>query len=150
MAFNGGGAGNGQRGHLGDGDVGPYDEDDDDATEVRRLRRSVAAEVVIALVVLAITALLVNAAPARTVDTSPISMTLKSSDVWVDVVIAPLVGVDPGRYRLGYGGGFFDRTLAALPGKPLVIGVGYEMQRIPTIYPQPHDFPMDLIVTETP
>ncbi|MBL8578872.1 MAG: 5-formyltetrahydrofolate cyclo-ligase [Mesorhizobium sp.] len=63
-----------------------------------------------------------------------------------DVVIAPLVGVDPGNYRLGYGGGFFDRTLAALPRQPLVIGVGYEMQRIPTIRPQPHDIPMDRIV----
>ena len=63
-----------------------------------------------------------------------------------DIVISPLVGVDPSNYRLGYGGGFFDRTLAAMPRKPLVIGVGYEMQRIPTIYPQPHDIPMDRIV----
>ncbi len=63
-----------------------------------------------------------------------------------DVVIAPLVGVDPQHYRLGYGGGFFDRTLAALPRKPLVIGVGYAMQRIPTIHPQPHDIPMDRII----
>ena len=47
-----------------------------------------------------------------------------------------------------YGGGFFDRTLAAMPFKPLVIGVGYELQRIATIYPQPHDIPMDRIVTE--
>jgi 5-formyltetrahydrofolate cyclo-ligase len=65
-----------------------------------------------------------------------------------DIVIAPLVGVDPGKYRLGYGGGFFDRTLAAMPRKPVVIGVGYEMQRIPTIYPLAHDIPMDDIVTE--
>lgn len=64
-----------------------------------------------------------------------------------DIVIAPLVGVDPGNYRLGYGGGFFDRTLASLPTKPLVIGVGYEMQRIATIHAQPHDIPMDRIVT---
>ena len=64
-----------------------------------------------------------------------------------DITIAPLVGVDPQNYRLGYGGGFFDRTLASLPKKPLVIGVGYEMQRIPTIHPQPHDIPMDRIVT---
>ena len=64
-----------------------------------------------------------------------------------DIVIAPLVGVDPGNYRLGYGGGFFDRTLASLPAKPLVVGVGYEMQRIPTIHAQPHDIPMDRIVT---
>jgi 5-formyltetrahydrofolate cyclo-ligase len=64
-----------------------------------------------------------------------------------DVVIAPLVGFDPQNYRLGYGGGFFDRTLAALPKKPLVIGVGYSSQAIATIYPQPHDIPMDRIVT---
>ena len=66
-----------------------------------------------------------------------------------DVVISPIVGIDPDNYRLGYGGGFFDRTLASLPRKPLVIGVGYELQRIVTIYPQPHDIPMDMVVTET-
>lgn len=65
-----------------------------------------------------------------------------------DVVIAPLVGYDPQNYRLGYGGGFFDRTLASLPAKPLVIGVGYAMQAIATIHPQPHDTAMDRIVTE--
>jgi 5-formyltetrahydrofolate cyclo-ligase len=65
-----------------------------------------------------------------------------------DIVISPIVGIDPNNYRLGYGGGFFDRTLAAMPFKPLVIGVGYELQRIATIYPQPHDIPMDRIVTE--
>ncbi|WP_156459784.1 MULTISPECIES: 5-formyltetrahydrofolate cyclo-ligase [unclassified Mesorhizobium] len=63
-----------------------------------------------------------------------------------DVVIAPVVGIDPDKYRLGYGGGFFDRTLASMPRKPLVIGVGYEMQRIPTIYPQAHDVPMGEVV----
>jgi 5,10-methenyltetrahydrofolate synthetase len=66
--------------------------------------------------------------------------------VFPSIVISPLVGVDAGNYRLGYGGGFYDRTLAALPEKALVIGVGYEMQRIPTIHPQPHDIPMDRIV----
>lgn len=65
-----------------------------------------------------------------------------------DVVIAPVVGFDAGNYRLGYGGGFFDRTLAAAPHKPFVVGVGYESARIPTIYPQPHDIPMDAIVTD--
>jgi 5,10-methenyltetrahydrofolate synthetase len=65
-----------------------------------------------------------------------------------DVVIAPIVGIDGANYRLGYGGGFFDRTLASLPRKPLVIGVGYAMQRIATIHPQPHDIPMDVVITE--
>jgi 5-formyltetrahydrofolate cyclo-ligase len=65
-----------------------------------------------------------------------------------DIVISPLVGFDPQRYRLGYGGGFFDRTLAAHPGKPLVVGVGYSSQHIPTIHPQWHDIPMHAIITE--
>ncbi|MDW6020191.1 5-formyltetrahydrofolate cyclo-ligase [Mesorhizobium sp. BAC0120] len=70
------------------------------------------------------------------------------ASVLPDVVISPLVGFDPQNYRLGYGGGFFDRTLAELPKKPLVIGVGYALQAIATIHPQPHDIPMDRIVTE--
>jgi 5-formyltetrahydrofolate cyclo-ligase len=72
----------------------------------------------------------------------------EGNPVLPDVVIAPIVGVDPLNFRLGYGGGFFDRTLAAMPFKPLVIGVGYDLQRIATIHPQPHDIPMDRIVTE--
>jgi 5,10-methenyltetrahydrofolate synthetase len=69
-------------------------------------------------------------------------------DVRPDVVIAPLVGFDPACLRLGYGGGYFDRTLATFAQKPLVIGVGYGHQAIATIHPQPHDIPMDVIVTE--
>lgn len=65
-----------------------------------------------------------------------------------DVVIAPVVGFDMESYRLGYGGGFFDRTLAAMPEKPLVIGIGYESAQIPSIRPQPYDIVMDMIVTE--
>lgn len=63
-----------------------------------------------------------------------------------DVVIAPLVGFDAQNYRLGYGGGFFDRTLAAMPARLLVVGVGYSVQSIATIRPQPHDIPMDRLV----
>jgi 5-formyltetrahydrofolate cyclo-ligase len=63
-------------------------------------------------------------------------------------VLAPLVGFDRQCYRLGYGGGYFDRTLAALSPRPLAIGVGFEMSHIETIFPQPFDIPMDVIVTE--
>jgi 5-formyltetrahydrofolate cyclo-ligase len=63
-------------------------------------------------------------------------------------VLAPLVGFDRECYRLGYGGGYFDRTLAALSPRPLAIGVGFELSLLDTIHPQPHDIPMDLIVTE--
>ncbi|RUY99043.1 5-formyltetrahydrofolate cyclo-ligase, partial [Mesorhizobium sp. M7A.F.Ca.CA.001.12.2.1] len=44
--------------------------------------------------------------------------------------------------------GFFDRTLAAAPKRPLVVGVGYASSKTQTIYPQPHDIPMDVIVTD--
>ncbi|MGA8380332.1 MAG: 5-formyltetrahydrofolate cyclo-ligase, partial [Stellaceae bacterium] len=63
-------------------------------------------------------------------------------------VLAPLVGFDRDCYRLGYGGGYFDRTLAALAPRPWAIGVGFEASMIETIRPQAHDIPMDLIVTE--
>jgi 5-formyltetrahydrofolate cyclo-ligase len=63
-------------------------------------------------------------------------------------VLAPLVGFDRQCYRLGYGGGYFDRTLAALSPRPLAIGVGFEMSQIETIFPQSFDIPMDVIVTE--
>ncbi|ASJ74173.1 5-formyltetrahydrofolate cyclo-ligase [Granulosicoccus antarcticus] len=67
-------------------------------------------------------------------------------------VISPLVGFDKESYRLGYGGGYFDRTLAQLQGKgvkPIVIGVGHSLARIATIFPQPYDIPMNVIVTES-
>lgn len=65
-----------------------------------------------------------------------------------DIVIAPVVGFDAANYRLGYGGGFFDRTLAKMIKKPLAIGVGYEVARIATIYPQPHDIGLSTIITD--
>src|SRR5690606_20723729 len=65
-----------------------------------------------------------------------------------DVVLVPLLGFDEQCYRLGYGGGYYDRTLAALEPKPLAIGVGFEHGRLETIRPQPHDVPLDWIVTE--
>lgn len=69
-------------------------------------------------------------------------------EVVPDVVIAPIVGFDEENYRLGYGGGYYDRTLAAIPARPRVIGLGYAQAAIETIHPQPHDIPMDVIVTE--
>jgi 5-formyltetrahydrofolate cyclo-ligase len=64
------------------------------------------------------------------------------------VVLAPLVGFDEACYRLGYGGGYFDRTLAVLSPRAFAIGIGFEVQLLETIYPQSFDVPMDLIVTE--
>lgn len=65
-----------------------------------------------------------------------------------DAVLVPLVGFDKRGYRLGYGGGYYDRTLASASVRPWTIGVGFERLEIPTIHPQPHDIRMDCIVTE--
>lgn len=62
--------------------------------------------------------------------------------------LIPPVGFDARGYRLGYGGGYFDRTLATITPQPLKIGVAFELSRLETIYPQPYDIPLDFIVTE--
>lgn len=70
----------------------------------------------------------------------------EAATVTPDIVLAPVVGLDAQLYRLGYGGGFFDRTLAAIRAtgaNPTVIGVGYDMQRMETIRPHRFDIPMD-------
>ncbi len=69
---------------------------------------------------------------------------------WVqpDVLLLPLNAFDAAGYRLGYGGGFFDRTLASLDPRPLAIGVGFELNRVDSIQPETHDQPLDWIATE--
>jgi hypothetical protein len=69
-------------------------------------------------------------------------------EVTPQTIVAPLVGFDASLYRLGYGGGFFDRTLAARKRPAEVIGVGFALFQLPTIKPQPHDIAMGRIVTE--
>src|SRR6267142_736898 len=71
-----------------------------------------------------------------------------SREVVPEAVLLPMNGWDPQGYRLGYGAGFFDRTLASLAKRPVVIGVSYERARLDTIFPQPWDIPMDYVVTE--
>jgi 5-formyltetrahydrofolate cyclo-ligase len=70
-------------------------------------------------------------------------------EVVPDVVLAPCVGFTDAGYRLGYGGGYFDRWLAAHPGAT-VIGVAWSVARIDAAayVAQPHDIPMMAIVTE--
>jgi 5,10-methenyltetrahydrofolate synthetase len=65
-----------------------------------------------------------------------------------DIVIAPVVGFDDKGYRLGNGGGYYDRTLAGISADTFVIGVGYAFSRLPTIHPMPWDVPMDVMVLE--
>ena len=63
------------------------------------------------------------------------------------VALAPVVGFADG-YRLGYGGGYYDRTLASLSPRPFAIALGYEFQRLETIYPQSFDQRFDVVVTD--
>jgi 5,10-methenyltetrahydrofolate synthetase len=77
-----------------------------------------------------------------------IPVPVNGNEVQPDIALAPLVGFDGACYRLGYGGGFFDRTLAQLPASTIAIGVGYAEAELATIYPQPFDIPMHHIVTE--
>jgi len=65
-----------------------------------------------------------------------------------DACIVPLVGFDARGYRLGYGGGYYDRTLAAAARRPYCVGLGYASTALPSIFPQPHDIPMNTIVTD--
>ena len=65
-----------------------------------------------------------------------------------DIALAPVVGWTAEGFRLGYGGGYFDRTLAALLPRPFTIGIGFQSARLATIYPQPHDIALDAVVTE--
>lgn len=66
----------------------------------------------------------------------------------VDVLVAPMIGFDRRGFRLGYGGGYFDRTIAAMTPRPLTIGIAFEILRLEDLHPQPHDIPMDFVVTE--
>mgnify|MGYP003634519450 CR=1 FL=1 len=66
-----------------------------------------------------------------------------------NILLVPLLGFDAAGYRLGFGGGYYDRSLAAFRLRPMTIGIGYEFSRLPTIFPQAHDIPMDAIVTDT-
>jgi 5-formyltetrahydrofolate cyclo-ligase len=65
-----------------------------------------------------------------------------------DMLIVPLVGFDATCYRLGYGGGYYDRTIAAAQPRPLCAGLGFSAAALPSIFPQQHDIPMHMIVTE--
>ena len=71
-----------------------------------------------------------------------------SQQLTPDAVLLPMNGWDTQGYRLGYGAGFFDRTLASLAKRPVTIGVSYELARLDTIQPQAWDIPMDYVVTE--
>jgi 5,10-methenyltetrahydrofolate synthetase len=64
------------------------------------------------------------------------------------LVLIPCVGFDAGRFRLGYGGGFYDRTLARLKYRPVNCGVAFDIARVDSIGPRPHDIRLDAVLTD--
>ena len=65
-----------------------------------------------------------------------------------EMLLVPCVGYGPGGTRLGYGGGFYDRTLAALSPRPFTVGLAYGHGYIPWLEAEPHDVPLDAILNE--
>lgn len=64
------------------------------------------------------------------------------------LLFVPCVGYGPGGYRLGYGGGFYDRTLASLLPRPFTVGLGFAHGFIPDLEHEAHDVPLDAILNE--
>jgi 5,10-methenyltetrahydrofolate synthetase len=65
------------------------------------------------------------------------------------LLLVPCVGIDRRRYRLGYGAGFYDRTLPTISPRPVAVGIAFDCGRVETIEPMPHDFRLDLAITES-
>lgn len=65
------------------------------------------------------------------------------------VLIIPCVGFDARGYRLGYGGGWYDKTLARLEKRPRTVGVAFEVCRLDSIHPEAHDIALDRVLTES-
>ena len=64
------------------------------------------------------------------------------------LLLIPCVGFDAERFRLGYGGGFYDRTLARLNHRPVTCGVAFDVARVDSIGPRPHDVQLDAVLTD--
>lgn len=68
-----------------------------------------------------------------------------------DMIIVPTVGVDKNGFRVGYGGGYYDRLLKPILDKknrPLIIGLVYDFQLIDDLINEEHDIKLDVVVTE--
>lgn len=64
------------------------------------------------------------------------------------LLFVPCVGYSAGGYRLGYGGGFYDRTLATLQPKPFTVGLGFREAYVDDFEPEVHDQPLDAILND--
>ncbi len=65
-----------------------------------------------------------------------------------EILVVPCLGFGPGGVRLGYGGGFFDRTLASVAPRPVTVGVSYTHGFLPLLRSGPNDVELDAMLTE--
>ena len=65
-----------------------------------------------------------------------------------DMLLVPCVGYGPTGVRLGYGGGFFDRTMKALQPRPVTVGLCYSNGFLPMLREQADDLPLDALITD--
>jgi 5-formyltetrahydrofolate cyclo-ligase len=65
-----------------------------------------------------------------------------------EILVVPCLGFGPGGVRLGYGGGFFVRTLSSLTPRPVTVGVSFTHGFLPLLRCGPQDLPLDAILTE--
>jgi 5,10-methenyltetrahydrofolate synthetase len=73
----------------------------------------------------------------------------KDTEVIVPTLLfAPCVGYGTGGYRLGYGGGFYDRMMASLQPKPFTVGLAFGTGFVEDFEPEPHDVPLDAILND--
>lgn len=75
----------------------------------------------------------------------------ESETVTPDIIILPMVGFDRHHQRIGYGAGYYDCTLRELRKKgynPFTIGAAYSVQQVDRVPVEPHDEPLDMIITE--
>jgi len=89
--------------------------------------------------------------PGTALVSGPFDVQIPDTEQRIDpqLLLIPCVGIDRLRYRLGYGGGYYDRTLAAMSPRPITVGVGFDCARIETIDPKPHDLRLDVAMTES-
>jgi len=89
--------------------------------------------------------------PGVALISGPFDVQIPNTDERIDpqLLLIPCVGIDRLRYRLGYGGGYYDRTLLAMSPRPITAGVGFDCARIESIDPKPHDLQLNVAFTES-
>jgi len=89
--------------------------------------------------------------PGTALVAGPFDVQIPQTEQRIDpqLLLIPCVGIDRQRYRLGYGGGYYDRTMACISPRPITAGVGFDCTRIESIDPKPHDLQLDVAITDS-